>query len=179
MARRKQSRLFDISLLVTLVGIAAWKYSSLMVYVYLGMAALLIALLAIKLLRIRRTRRQNLALSNIDLMDGLEFERYIANLLKRHGFHGIKLTERYDMGVDIVAKKNGTCWGIQVKRHSGLVKAGAVRQVVAALKVYGCDRAMVVTNSKYSSIAQRLANSNNCVLVDRDKLFNLMSDKPA
>lgn len=57
----------------------------------------------------------------------------------------MQLTEHYDLGVDIVARKDGVTWGVQVKHYSGLVGINAVRQVVVALKMYGCDRAMVVT----------------------------------
>lgn len=106
-------------------------------------------------------------------MDGLAFERYVAALLQKNGFHHIRLTEKYDLGVDIIAEKDDIRWGIQVKRHSGLVKAGAVRQVVTGLRLYDCDRAMVISNSTYSSIAKQLAIGNNCILIDRAQLHRL------
>ena len=104
-------------------------------------------------------------------MTGLEFERYVARLLKTRGYSHIKLTEEYDYGIDIIAEKDGIRWGIQVKRCSGLVKANAVRQVVTALKKYNCDIAMVISNSTYSKVAKELAKSNQCVLVDRNGLL--------
>lgn len=119
-------------------------------------------------------REQSFVLSDVDQMDGLQFERYISTLLARHGFTGIELTEQYDLGVDIIAHKNDERWGIQVKRYSGLVKAEAVRQVITGLKLYGCDRSMVITNSNYSKIARQLAAGNNCVLVDRQQLAQLI-----
>lgn len=99
-------------------------------------------------------------------MDGLDFERYVMVVLRKQGYSNIKPTEKYDYGVDIIAQKDGIKWGIQAKRYSGLVKASAVRQVVTGLSVYGCDRAMVITNSTFSKVAVQLAQSNNCVLVD-------------
>ncbi|MCX6727786.1 MAG: restriction endonuclease [Candidatus Saccharibacteria bacterium] len=105
--------------------------------------------------------------TEIDAMTGLEFERYIAQLLKQHGYQQIRLTEKYDYGVDIIGVKDGYTWGIQVKRSHGLVKANAVRQVVTALRMYGCDRAMVITNGEFSRVAIDLAASNDCVLIDR------------
>jgi HJR/Mrr/RecB family endonuclease len=116
-------------------------------------------------------RKSNLGLESIDNMTGLQFERYIANLLKRRGYTNVQLTEQYDLGVDIIASKDGITWGIQVKRYSGLVKAEAVRQVVTALKFYGCNKAMVITNSSFSRVAIALADSNDCVLVDRQILL--------
>ena len=107
------------------------------------------------------------SISEIDTMTGLEFERFVAKLLKQKGYTDIKLTEKFDYGVDIIATKDGIRWGIQVKRYSGLVKADAVRQVVTALKYYNCDRSMVITNSFFSNVAKDLAKSNECLLVNR------------
>jgi restriction system protein len=106
-------------------------------------------------------------------MDGLDFEQYVTGLLRANGYSNVSLTERYDFGVDIIAEKDGIRWGVQVKRHSGLVKANAVRQVVTGLKLYDCGRAMVITNSTYSAVARRLANANDCVLIDRAGLKRL------
>lgn len=103
---------------------------------------------------------------DLNTLTGLEFEKYVASLLKERGYMSVKLTEYYDLGVDIIARKDDITWGIQVKRCSGLVKAGAVRQVVTALKRYKCDRAMVITNGTYSRPAIELAESNDCVLVN-------------
>lgn len=109
---------------------------------------------------------QKIVLKDVDKMDGLDFERYVMVVLRKQGYSNIKPTEKYDYGVDIIAQKDGIKWGIQAKRYSGLVKASAVRQVVTGLSVYGCDRAMVITNSTFSKVAVQLAQSNNCVLVD-------------
>jgi HJR/Mrr/RecB family endonuclease len=109
-------------------------------------------------------------------MSSLEFEHYVAMLLRSNGYCNVSLTEKYDLGVDIIAEKGGVRWGVQVKHYSGLVKASAVRQVVTGLRLYGCDRAMVVTNSTYSATAQRLAAGNDCVLIDERGLARL-SDK--
>lgn len=58
------------------------------------------------------------------------FECYVAQLLKTQGCTKVKLTEQHDLGLDIIADKDGKSWDIQVKRYSGLVKAAAVRQEV-------------------------------------------------
>lgn len=128
-----------------------------------------------KLYRLAHRIITNHRLSDVDTMDGLVFEKYVANLLKQQGYSNISLTEQYDYGVDIIANRDGICWGIQVKRYSGLVKADAVRQVVTGLRVYGCDRAMVITNSTYSRVALELARSNGCELIDRSGLMHMMT----
>ena len=119
-----------------------------------------------------RTKQKLRALELIDTknMDPLDFEKYIAELLRFQGYSHLTLTERYDLGVDIIAEKDSVRWGIQVKRYSGMVLADAVRQVVTGLNHYNCERAMVVTNSYYSRPARELAHSNNCELVEKDTL---------
>jgi HJR/Mrr/RecB family endonuclease len=123
-----------------------------------------------------RVRDHLAVLTDVDVMDGLEFEAYVADLLRRHGYQHVSLTEPSDYGVDIIAERNGERWGIQAKRYTGRVGDFAVKQVVAALKVYHCSKAMVVTNSTYTSRAIKIGKSNGCVLIDRVELARLISD---
>ena len=157
-----------------LLGIVTYVYWDYVKY----MVALVILLLAIKLLvkltQKFRTTTLDLHMQDVDTMDGLTFEHYIAQLLIDLGYTEVSLTEKYDYGVDIIAEKDGIRWGIQTKRYSGLVKAAAVRQVVTGLRLYGCDRAMVITNSSFSNVARQLAVGNDCVLIDRAELHALM-----
>lgn len=152
------------------VAIYYWEYVK---YLFLAIIAIFFIRLVIKLMRRCCIVRRNVRLQNVDAMDGLDFELYIADLLTKQGYNNVSLTEEYDYGVDIVAEKDGIRWGIQTKRYSGLVKAEAVRQVVTGLRLYSCDRAMVITNSTYSNVARRLAEGNDCVLIDREGLYSL------
>lgn len=165
--------------IILLLACAVWAHKAVMLRLehYATITALLIAgVIVIAVLfssrrKITRIKlKSSISSSNIDTMTGLEFEKYVANLLKQHGFKNVKLTEEYDLGVDIIATKNNVTWGIQVKRYAGLVGADSVRQVVTALNMYHCDRAMVITNSTFSRPALALADSNDCVLVDRERL---------
>ena len=141
-----------------------------------AVVSILLSWAAIRLvLRVRSRRCTTQAgIDVIDAMDGLKFERYIKLLLERRGFYSVKLTPRFDLGVDVIATKDNVTWGIQVKRYSGMVTAHAVRQVVTALNYYNCDRAMVISNSYYSKPAKQLAASNDCLLVDRRQLIKLI-----
>lgn len=106
----------------------------------------------------------------IDTMSWSEFEMFVAKWLKHEGYSNVRITEHYDLGVDIVAEKDSITWGVQVKHYRNFVGINAVRQVVPALNLYKCDRAMVVTNSYFSRPAKELAVSLNCVLVEREQL---------
>lgn len=159
--------------IVVLVGAAAWTHKAELVhlaYIAFGvMCCLLLLKLSWKFLQHCRFAQ----FKNIDAMDGLEFEYYVVKLLQRNGFNNVSLTEKYDFGVDIIAEKDGIRWGIQAKRYSGPVGADAVRQVVTGLRLYACDKAMVVTNSTFSTFAKKLAFGNDCVLIDRARLKRL------
>jgi HJR/Mrr/RecB family endonuclease len=82
------------------------------------------------------SKKDNVTAKDIDSLSGIKFEHYVANLLKAKGYTNVRLTEKYDYGVDIIADKDGIKWGIQIKKYSGLVKASAVSQVVMDLKIY-------------------------------------------
>jgi len=181
MSRRSTDGDLAFPVLILLVAVA-WAHKVLMSKVehyalLAGFAvgtSFVIVLITKLVMRARRWRGyRSPDLLEIDNMTGLEFERYVASMLRSHGYTHVRLTEEYDLGVDIIAEKQGIKWGIQVKRYSGLVKADAVRQVVTALKFYKCDQSMVVTNSYFSNVAKRLADSNDCVVIDRDKLRNV------
>jgi restriction system protein len=105
------------------------------------------------------------------------FEEYIVGLLERCGYRNVSLTGQYDYGVGIIAEEDCIRWGIQVRRYSGLVKADAVRQIVTGLRPYGCDSAMVITNSTFSEVAKRLADGNDCILIDRVGLRHLLRSR--
>ncbi len=163
--------------LVIFLVITTYTYWIYVKYVIAVIVLLFILKRALKLVRKFRTITHNLHLKGVDTMDGTTFEYYVARLLIDRGYTNVSLTEHFDYGVDIIAEKDGIRWGIQVKRYSGLVKAEAVRQVVTGLRLYECDRAMVITNSTFSKVAKRLAEGNNCVLIDRAEFHALARQK--
>lgn len=104
-------------------------------------------------------------------MSGLDFEKYIMQLLERHGYKHVRLTGYYDLGIDIIAEKDNEIWGIQAKRYKGTVGLDAVRQAVAAREHYKCTRSMVITNSYFTRNAKIIAESVGCKLIDREILI--------
>ena len=118
----------------------------------------------------RGQRFRAVRIAGVDQMDGFVFEKYVAELLKHQGFQHIQLTEKYDLGIDAIAERDGERWGIQIKRNRDKTKALSVRQAVTALNHYRCTRAMVVSNNYFTGSAKQLATSNRCVLIDRDIL---------
>ncbi|HKX24023.1 MAG TPA: restriction endonuclease [Candidatus Saccharimonadales bacterium] len=176
---RKNDGISGTLLLIGIIAVATLynKLSAQTINLIIGGGLLLVGLIIGLVLFIQYKRSQHekqklraLNLIDTDYMDGLAFEKYVAELLKSQGYSKVALTERYDLGVDIIALKDGIRWGVQVKRYSNMVKAEAVRQVVTALNKYHCQRSMVVTNSTFSRPAKVLADSNDCVLIGKDEL---------
>ena len=106
----------------------------------------------------------------IDLMNGVEFEGFVAEIFNESGYKAQVTRASHDQGIDIIAQNKKTKLGIQCKCYSGNVGNKAVQEVAAALKHYGCDKGLVVTNSYFTESAIELAESNNIILWNRDIL---------
>ena len=83
-----------------------------------------------------------------------------------------------DQGADIVISKMGRKTVVQAKCYLNNVSNKAVQEVVAAMKYYNAESGMVVTNSYYTKGAKELAEANNIVLWDRDKLSQMLLAYP-
>ncbi len=100
-------------------------------------------------------------------MDGHDYEYVVARYLKGHGYTGAKVTKvSGDYGVDVTAHKGGHTYAVQCKYYSNPVGVSAVQEVVAGKAFYGCDVAMVVTNSTFTKAARDLAKANGVILLE-------------
>jgi HJR/Mrr/RecB family endonuclease len=101
-------------------------------------------------------------------MDGFQYEKFLADSLKIQGYRDVKVTPKSgDFGADVIAtdkKGNKVCF--QCKYYNGLVGIGAVQEIAAARKYYGCSKAAVVTNSKFTKAAKELAEKNDIDLFE-------------
>ncbi len=114
-----------------------------------------------------RSEPSILTIDSIDIMDGYEFENFVADLFNKMGYATIITKASGDQGVDVIAEKNGIRIGIQAKCYSGKVPNSAIQQVVAGISYHNCKKGIVVTNSYFTESAKEIANSNNIVLWDR------------
>ena len=114
-------------------------------------------------------------LSVVDNMSGLEFEAWCAKLLKKNGFSHVKVTPGSgDQGVDIIAWKNNEKYAIQCKRYSNAVGNKPVQEVYTGETIYGCSRAIVITNNYFTTGAIQAARATNVELWDRNTLAKLI-----
>ncbi|MDR5020056.1 restriction endonuclease [Yersinia rochesterensis] len=112
----------------------------------------------------------------VDAMDGFQFEDFLVEIFQTMGYD-VKETKRtQDQGADLFVTRFGKNMVIQAKNYSGSVGNSAVQQVISAKTFYGCDEAMVVTNSYFTKSAKELADSAIVRLIDRDELQKYLDD---
>lgn len=101
-------------------------------------------------------------------INGFDYEEQVARSLKKQGYHNIIVTPKSgDFGADIIATdKHGRKTCFQCKHYGASVGVSAVQEVTAARLHYGCDKAAVVTNSKFTKAAKELALSNDIDLFE-------------
>lgn len=119
---------------------------------------------------------RSMSVSDLDGLNGLEFERFLKTLFELDGCK-VQLTKpSRDMGADLIVKRNGKTMAVQAKRYDGKVGVGAVQQVVSSINIYKTDGGIVITNSEFTSPAITLAKANSIELIDRGDLENLIVD---
>lgn len=110
----------------------------------------------------------------IDRMNGHQFEYYCAELLKRNGYRNVKVTPGSgDNGVDILAERDGFSYAIQCKCYSKKLGNKAAQEAFSGCTYYGCDKAVVLTNSYFTEPAKDAARKTGVILWDRDTLLAL------
>lgn len=111
----------------------------------------------------------------MDSMTGYEFEIFCAHILAKNGFSNTNVTKGSgDQGVDIIAEKDGIKYAIQCKCYSGSVGNHSVQEAYAGSKFYDCHVPVVMTNSFFTKSAMELADKNNVLLWDRNKIIEFL-----
>ena len=114
-------------------------------------------------------------ISNIDGMEGHEFEYYCAGLLEHNGFSKVSVTPGSGaQGVDIVAIKDGMRYAIQCKNYATPLSNKPIQEVFAGKTFYDCQIGVVMTNSTFTSGAIALAKATGILLWDRTVVQQLM-----
>ena len=125
--------------------------------------------------KLSRDPNNRISVDKIDHLSGFEFEKLIGKLFRKAGYKVTVTKKTGDQGADLIIEKDGISTAIQTKRYSGNVGNKAVQEVVAAVKYYDCDKAMVITTGNFTKGALELASRNGVQLIGRkglDKLFD-------
>lgn len=103
---------------------------------------------------------------NKDLLSHItprEFEEFVAEVFKRHGF-SVELTKQTrDGGRDIIAIRSDLCgdvkYIIECKRYTSKIGVDLVRNLHGVQDLEGANKSVLVTTSTFSSDAKKLAQS--------------------
>lgn len=109
--------------------------------------------------------------------DGVEFEHWVAQSLRKFDWDASVTTASGDQGVDIIAQKDGLRVGIQCKLYNGSVGNKAVQEIIAAKSFYNFHKSAVLSNASFTKSAKELALVSNVSLLSHfdipnfDKIF--------
>ena len=135
---------------------------------------LILALAAIFTVRFFRNRSRG---SEMDDMEGHEFEYFCADLLKDNGFTEVEVTRGSgDYGVDILAEKDGITYAVQCKCHTDPIGIRAVQEVYAGRDYYDRMVGVVMTNQYFTSAAVHAAEKLKILLWDRGYVEAMMEE---
>ena len=108
-------------------------------------------------------------------MRGVEFEEFLADVFREHGYAVETTKVTGDQGVDLVLTRNGRRFAVQAKGYpSSTVGNSAVQEAFTGAAFYKCDVAVVVTNSTYTASAREAAAQVGCRLIGGDEITGLI-----
>jgi HJR/Mrr/RecB family endonuclease len=110
----------------------------------------------------------------IDSMDGYTFESFTKYLFEKMGYMVEQTKLSADMGADLILYKDNEKTIIQIKHYADNVGVKAIQEIVAAIKYYKANKAMVLITSSFTLSAIDLAKVNNVELIDRKVLDKLI-----
>ena len=134
----------------------------------------IICIFAVIIYGLIRRRRKELP---FDSMEGHDFERFCADLLKARGFLEVEVTKGSgDFGVDILAEKDGISYAFQCKRYDEPVGVKAVQEIYAGRDYYDRQIGVVMTNQYFTAPAVEAARKLKILLWDRGYLEEMMEE---
>lgn len=108
-----------------------------------------------------RKWHESKTMSEIAEMTGLEFEKFLFELLSQMGFTNLKLTPINDQGGDLVGNSpQGVRTVVQAKRWKNTLGNSVVQELLGAMLHYDAAVGMVITNSTFTDAARQLAGKD-------------------
>lgn len=116
--------------------------------------------------------------SDMDMMEGHEFEFFCAELLKKNGFLEVEVTRgSRDYGVDILAQKEGVTYAIQCKCYNTPIGIKAIQEAYAGRDYYDCMVGVVMTNQYFTTPAVEVAKKLKILMWDRGYLDSMLEEE--
>lgn len=113
-------------------------------------------------------------LRDVDVMDDGQFIAYAAELLKAQGYTVHKANHSSDWHADLLLTRGKTHLLCRLHHQTSRVERNAIVGALAAMHALGCSRTIVIANQPFTRAARSFARQNDCVLIDREGLANLV-----
>lgn len=122
--------------------------------------------------------KQTREISDLNQMDGHEFEDLIAKLMEKMGFVTQERKLSCDGGIDILAENFEPIlqgkYVIQCKRQSKKVDEHIIRDLYGVVHSKNANKGILITNSTFTDSALNFAQNKQLELVDGEKLHALL-----
>ena len=121
---------------------------------------------------LKKIIKKDIDIKNFEIKTGIDYENYVANLLKKYNFKVQTTPKTGDFGVDLIAEKDKLKIAIQCKYYSRPVGIKAVQEVISGMKFYDCEVGCVISNNVFTKNAKKLANNQNILLLNEKNISN-------
>ena len=145
---------------------------------FIAVSVVGILIIAVVIILIWWDRRRRMIPSEIDEMEGHDFEYFCAGLLEKTGFLEVEVTKGSgDYGVDILAEKDGVTYAIQCKCYHSPIGVKAVQEAYAGRDYYDRMVGAVLTNQYFTTPAVEAAKKLKILLWDRGYLESMLEEE--
>jgi Restriction endonuclease len=127
-----------------------------------------------KLAHLLASAKYQLIHTNWRAMRGVDFEHFLAQAFQMLGYQVQTTKASGDQGADLLVTGKGLKLAVQAKGYEKSVGNHSVMEVVAGMHFYQCVSCVVITNSYFTSTAEKLAQANGCRLIDEAHIPDLI-----
>lgn len=114
---------------------------------------------------------------NFNDLDPREFENFVANLYTKLGYDTTLTSHSKDEGVDIIAKKGGKTFAIQVKKINHPVGSPVIQRLYGSMGHIAANGGICISSCGFSTDARKFAESKDIELLDIQDLIQLAGDE--
>ena len=106
-------------------------------------------------------------------LSGRSFEQFLLRVFRAHGYDAELTTAARDQGVDLIVRTpSGRKIAVEAKGYPSGNSVGndIVLKVLGGARYYGCDRAVVITNSRFTADALQAAQRTGTLLIGAEDM---------
>ncbi len=180
MRRRKAihySEPFVVVLALFAVALLLWGFLTALIIAILAtlaMAGYVFYRLEMRRQAYKRWFDNNRGRKNIQEMAPLKLESFTGELFTRLGYQAIVTKASGDNGIDVIAKKDGKLYVIQVKQTGKAVGSPTIQTLCGSMLHAGADYGICLAPSGFTRQAREFASDKNVTLLDMNDIEALL-----